>query len=206
MKGVQAAALAAVITLVMLIVAAFIWSRFVGWQSFTNKTGDQVSWQAAGSADVSRLRFLDCTFTVVRSDGVVGSKDVTAVLNGMAVAYQDGSNNPTVLSLDRPLNPFSFVITGFNDSATVADPTKPPWCSAPPPACTYDSQCPQPVPGACGPPPQASGTCKCPRGQRCGSNGCPAGLTCAGGVCTPQYCFSCPGGATVTLTGKWRTI
>jgi hypothetical protein len=34
------------------------------------------------------------------------------------------------LTLTRPLNPFSFVIPGFNDSATVARPDAPEWKSA----------------------------------------------------------------------------
>lgn len=207
MQSIQAAILAAVITLTLLVIAAFVWSR-IGWQQFSNQTGDSVSWQAAGSADVSRLRFRNCIFTVKRSDGATQSKDVTAVLNGMATAYAGGPNNPTELSLDRPLNPFSFLIAGFNDSTTVPDPTAAPWCSAPPAACTQDSQCTPSVPGACGPPPTTFGNCTCPPKQKCGTNGCQSGLACSSGTCVPNtgYCFSCPGGATVTLTGSWRTI
>jgi hypothetical protein len=95
------------------------------------------------------------------------------VLNGMAVAYRGGTNNPAMLALIRPLNPFSFQIAGFNDRATVPDPTVAPWCSAPPPSCQSDSGCPLAVPGACGP----SGTCG-----------------------------TCVGGATVSLTGQWRSL
>jgi hypothetical protein len=191
---------------------------------------------AKAGDDVSRLRFRNCVFTVKRGDGVTKTHDVTAVLNGMAVAYKGGYNNPQMLTLVRPLNPFSFVIPGFNDRATVADPSARPWCASPPSPCAGDADCPGAMPGSCNilaP----SGNC-CPAGQVCVegtctaasgscSGGCPAGTLCVGGACMspsgsccpagqycvlgqcaakPGICSTCPGGATVTLAGQWRTI
>ncbi len=196
MQGPTAALTATIIVVALLIIAAFVWYHYTGWQTFSFKTGDNPSWLPANQADISRLRFKDCVFTVNRGDGVSKTQDVTPVLNGMAVAYKGGTSNPMSLTLTRPLNPFSFVIQGFNDSATVSDPTKPPWCTSPPPACNSDSACPMPVAGACSV--EQSGTC---------SPACTANQTCVNGVCVAQgVCFSCPGGATVTLAGKWRTI
>lgn len=78
------------------------------------------AWPAAGGKNVSRLRFKNCVFTTTDPGGVLHTLDVTAALNSMAVAYKSGVQNvPKVLSLDRPLNAFSFRISGVNDYATV---------------------------------------------------------------------------------------
>jgi hypothetical protein len=172
MQGGRAVLLAVIVVIVILVVAAYVWYHHTGWASFSYQTGDAPFWLPADGADLSRLRFKDVTFTVTRT-GQPTTRDVTAVLNGMAVAFTGGVSNPPSLTLVRPLNPFSFVIPGFNDRASVPDPTAAPWCSAPPASCTKDSDCPSAVAGACGP----NGTC-----------------------------FSCPGGATATLVGRWRTI
>ncbi len=82
--------------------------------------GRAPSWTASGDEDVTALRFLDCIFSVTDPQGVNHMADVTAVLNGMAVAYRGSITKiPRTLYLDRPLNAFSFVIPGVNDSATV---------------------------------------------------------------------------------------
>jgi len=78
------------------------------------------SWTAASDGNVSDLRFRGCTFTVADPQGGQHSADVTAVLNGMAVAYRGATSRiPRTLYLDRPLNAFSFVIQGVNDASTV---------------------------------------------------------------------------------------
>lgn len=84
-------------------------------------SGSPPSWTAAGGRDASALRFRNCVFTVVDPKGVSHTQDVTAVLNGMAVAYAGAETTPppATLRLDRPLNAFSFVVPGVNDSATV---------------------------------------------------------------------------------------
>jgi hypothetical protein len=126
--------LAAVILAVLVVGAAYAWYNFTGWAAFSYKTGDSPRW---AGGDVSRLRFKDCVFTVARGDGKTAALDVSPALNSMAVAYKTGSavTNPPALTLTRPLNPFSFVIAGFNDRLTVPDPTAAPWCAAPPPPC-----------------------------------------------------------------------
>lgn len=195
MQGTSAALLAAITVLALLIIAAYVWYNYTGWAAFSFKTGDAPAWTPAAQADISLLRFKDCVFTVQRGDGVAKSYDVTPALNGMAVAYRGGGANPAALTLTRPLNPFSFVIPGFNDRASVPDPSAAPWCASPPPACTADRQCPLGVRGAC--------SCSAASGQ------CPASAPPAPGRPAPLIsgvCFSCPGGATVTLTGKWRTL
>lgn len=84
------------------------------------QSGRAPSWTAEGDADVTALRFLDCIFTVTDPQGVNHMADVTTVLNGMAVAHRGSiTKTPRTLYLDRPLNAFSFVISGVNDSATV---------------------------------------------------------------------------------------
>lgn len=172
MQNMSAILLATITVMVIVIAIALMWYNFMGWTTFTNKTGDSPSWAPPAGADISKLRFKNCVFSVSRADGVIKTQNVDAVLNGMAVAYRNGVNSPMALTLVRPLNAFSFVIPGFNDRATVSDPSGFPWCAAPPPACTADSDCPMVVDGAC----------------------------------TNGSCFSCVGGATVSLTGSWRTV
>jgi len=128
-----ALAAAAVIVLVLVLAAAYAWYNFFGWAPFAYQAGDTPAWQPAGQAGLDRLRFKGCTFTVARSDGVTRTLDATPVLNAMAAGFADGPANPPALSLERPLNAFSFVIAGFNDRATVANPGAPPWCAGPPP-------------------------------------------------------------------------
>lgn len=85
------------------------------------QTGVTPSWAAAGGKTAASLRFLRCTFTATDPGGATHSADVTAVLNGMAAAYRGAATAvPAALSLDRPLNAFSFQIPGVNDSTTVS--------------------------------------------------------------------------------------
>ena len=175
---------AAIVLFVLVISAAFIWYNFMGWTEFSYKTGESPSWQPLGGKDISRLRFKDCVFTVNRSDGKVATLNATPVLNSMAVAYKTGTTetNPTSLTLTRPLNPFSFVITNFNDKHTVPDPTASPWCTTPPPpTCSTDADCPY----------KGTGSCVYPQIWLTSSN--------------PKFCTTCLG-STVTLSGKMRTI
>jgi hypothetical protein len=89
------------------------------------QTSRPPEWAAAGVENASALRFKGCTFTVVDPAGKKYEADVTAVLNGMAIAYRGATTPvPRTLRLDRPLNAFSFIIKGVNDSATVASPTE----------------------------------------------------------------------------------
>ena len=116
----------ALIIIIILLVAAYIWYNFIGWTEFNATTGDQPIWKP--DVAISRLRFKDCIFTVTRSDGVSQSLDVSQVLNGMVVAFKNSTLDVAEpLKLVRPLNPFSFVIAGFNDKATVSDPSIPLW-------------------------------------------------------------------------------
>jgi hypothetical protein len=147
MQGPAAALLAAAIVLLLVVAAAYAWYHLVGWQPFSYQAGSHPAWAPAAGRDISRLRFKDCVFAVRRSDGAAQAHDVTPALNGMAVAYKGGAANPARLALTHPLNPFSFVIPGFNDSATVSDPTARPWCAAPPAACHENGACPPP--GVC---------------------------------------------------------
>lgn len=121
---------AMIVTMIIVFAGAFAWYKFTGWKSFSYKTGDSPSWVPGGPGGVSHLRFKDAVFTVTRPDGTVRVQDATPALNSMAVAYEGGSVTVPALTLTRPLNPFSFVIPGFNDTATVAHPDAPEWTSA----------------------------------------------------------------------------
>jgi hypothetical protein len=78
------------------------------------------AWEAPRG--VGTLRFKKAVFAVTDPRGVTHRQDVTAVLNGMAVAYRKAPTKtaPTTLRLDRPLNAFSFTIPGVNDAQAVA--------------------------------------------------------------------------------------
>jgi hypothetical protein len=91
------------------------------------------SWSsaAAGSSrrGIDRLRFKGAVFTVTDPAGTVHTRDVTPVLNAMATAYRGAPGTiPQTLSLDRPLNAFSFVVPGVNDNVAAAD--LPQWAGA----------------------------------------------------------------------------
>lgn len=122
----RALIIAAIIALVIIIAVSLINYTARGWNSFLCDNGQTCSWSADAVED---LRFRDVTFSVQLPNGESYSKDVTPVLNSMAVAYE-GVKNSGSLSLDRPLNPFSFLIPGVNDSKTVPDPTQGGWPNA----------------------------------------------------------------------------
>ena len=89
---------AIIIVAALVIVAAFIWYQ-KGWVTFAKKTGDHTTspkgdvqgpcWNST-SGDTSRLRFKDTMFTL-NVGGETYVQDVTAVLNGMAAAYNGTS-------------------------------------------------------------------------------------------------------------------
>lgn len=80
---------------------------------------DAASWGVA-QKDASALRFRKAIFTVAVPGGPTRTKDVTANLNAMAVAYEPG-RAPPKLRLVRPLNALSFTIPGFNTADKLAD-------------------------------------------------------------------------------------
>jgi hypothetical protein len=166
---------ALLITLILLFLFFFTWYHIYGWTTFSFAIGDDASWTARTGKDIRWLRFKDCVFTVTPTGGTAKTLDVTTQLNTMAKAYMgmDGTikNPPTVLSLSRNLNPFSFVLTGFNDTAANITTSK---ISATPVSCSSDSACP-------------FGTVK----NACGPTG---------------YCVNATGLATVTLTGRYKTL
>lgn len=108
-----------VIILILLLITCS-WYYFTGWESFSfygqlpySKDVLPPSWK---SSHISKLRFKSCTFQIIDlKNKKTDFTDVTSILNGMAAAYTDTAA-PQVLSLDRPLNPFSFTITGVNDN------------------------------------------------------------------------------------------
>jgi len=84
------------------------------------QAGVTPSWSAGAGKDISSLRFRGCMFTVIDPNGTPHTIDVSAVLNGMTVAYRGARTKiPLKLLLDRPLNAFSFTIPGVNDRDTV---------------------------------------------------------------------------------------
>lgn len=125
---------AIILTLILVVMYYYL----IGWKEFSYSTGDNITWP---SDNVGSLRFKNCTFTVNMPDGTKKTKDVTDVLNGMAVAYNGSQVTPPSLALTGPLNAFSFTISGFNDSVTVRDPTASPWCLSTK-TCTAPGDCP----------------------------------------------------------------
>ena len=130
MQKASALLTAMIVAIVIVLAGAFAWYKFTGWKTFSYSTGDSPSWAPGGRGGISRLRFKGAVFTVTRADGIVKVHDATPALNSMAVAYEGGSVTAPALTLTRPLNPFSFVIPGFNDSATVTRPNAPEWTTA----------------------------------------------------------------------------
>lgn len=114
---------ATVVVVLLLVAAAYAWyNNPSAWESISAKGGDTVAF-SAGGRPLNRLRFKDCVFTTQSPSGEVKSWEVTAVLNGMAAAYDVPAPGKTALTLGGSsavaLNPFSFTKSGFNDGATV---------------------------------------------------------------------------------------
>lgn len=184
-----AAAVAAATIAVLLVLAAAAWYHLGTWTPFTFNGGkDPGEWTPAGGKSPASLRFRDCVFTVTPAGKPARSADVTGILNGMARGLRGssgGAGGPSALALDRPLNPFSFVIQGFNDAGTatdpgtVPDPSVAPWCTGATATCTTDADCAGTGGGVCGSGQGATGT---------------------------RYCALCPGMAATVLTGSYRTI
>ena len=126
MESTPALLLALLIVAAVVVIAAFVWYNNTGWAPFAYSTGaTSVCWPAD---DMSRLRFKDAVFTL-NVGGKAYTKDVTAVLNGMAAGNKGAPNNG-ILTLDAALNPFSFVVANVNTKAVVPDPTVAMWKSA----------------------------------------------------------------------------
>lgn len=130
MKIGQSLLLSLIIFIVVLIIAAYGW-YLTGWEHFAVSGAVPYSsknalprWTAASGRHAGNIRFRNCVFSVVDPHGVSHSANVTSVLNGMAIAYSSASRPPATLYLDRPLNAFSFIVDGVNDSATVTTPAK----------------------------------------------------------------------------------
>ena len=147
------AAMVAVIVIILIMIGVTrVWyNKTTSWSTFSASSAnfDWPQWSSTSSKGASALRFRNCKFTVVLGDGTTTkTKDVTNTLNAMAMQQQtpilssgsSGSSSPAPttgpmfqqsMSLVRPLNPFSFTITGFNDPTMFSDPAvinKYPWC------------------------------------------------------------------------------
>lgn len=113
---------ALIIVLVLLLGAAWWWYHRPGaWKKFSYKGGDKVAFNSSPRL-VSKLRFRNCVFATQNPKGEKVSWDVTAVLNGMAAAYDTNvqiTSLPLGGSAQIPLNPFSFKKASFNDLAAV---------------------------------------------------------------------------------------
>ena len=133
----QTVFLGALLAVLVVILALVVWYDRVGWHTPASDfaacafaggvpydaAGPRPSWTSS-TGSVADLRFRGYVFTVAdpADPARVYSKDVSAVLNGMAAAYAGSAAAPATLALSRPLNAFSFVIAGVNDPAAVPTP------------------------------------------------------------------------------------
>jgi len=122
----EAMIVALIVIIIIFVAISYGWYNFYGWKSFEFKTRNAVSWSSSTKKGIADLRFKKVIFSIKFPDESFQSKDVTNVLNGMATAYT-GQPNKGTLTLDRPLNPFSFVIKGVNDKDTATDPSSKKW-------------------------------------------------------------------------------
>lgn len=134
MEPATVAACAAVVALLVIALLAFYRLRVHGWDNaFTTQAETPYvlprdagaekatfTWPVQRDAslqmvkDARSLRFKDAVFTVEDlTTGDKWSRDVSGILDGMALGL-DARAAALGLSLDAPLNPFSFAIKGFN--------------------------------------------------------------------------------------------
>lgn len=131
--------IALILSFIILALIVIAWWFFTGWTKFSYKIGDLPVWAAQ---DITKLRFRNCIFTVTMNNGTAQHKDVSSNLDAMAAAYVGAKSIPPSIGLYTPLNPYSFIIDGFNDSKTVKNPYSQPYCAGPVSACTSNAQCP----------------------------------------------------------------
>lgn len=117
------AILTATVILVVLIVAvSYAWYHLIGWQTFTvTEDSQRVASVSGAGKDIRHLRFRNCMFTSTIGEAPHHPVDVSAVLNGMAMAYMDAPATtstvhaaPVYLDLISPINALSFKIEGWN--------------------------------------------------------------------------------------------
>lgn len=120
---------ATLIVLLVVVAFAWVWFNYIKhWKQIDATGGDKLSFDTIMKTP-AWLRFRNCKFTTQSPAGEVQTWDVTAVLNGMAAAHQKEATGayPTQMNLgggaQAPLNPFSFIKTGFNDTQTVPTAT-----------------------------------------------------------------------------------
>lgn len=129
---------AAALVLVLLVALAFAWYHWPGsWSEFEYRGDDKVTFRSPKGA--GNLRFKMCKFTTADPSGRVHTWDVTAVLNGMAAAYDRGDDRIKELRIGNssegqiPLNPFSFKKSGINTRNEVPTPgDRARWADVPP--------------------------------------------------------------------------
>lgn len=115
--------IAFIVVVVLIIFLSYLYYYRTGWTKFKFGRGSTVQWTTILPKNISQIRFKGCLFVCGQN-----TKDVTATLNNMARAHSS-TTKQTTLALDTPLNPFSFMITGVNDPATVPNPQTPAWQS-----------------------------------------------------------------------------
>lgn len=147
----EAALIAVLACLIIAGVAVLAWYHVgPGWTKFSFAEGDYASWAPAAGTSVGNLRFRNAMFTITpatggTSTGLPVSENVTGILNRMARGFEGLTSDssppaPPVLALARPLNAFSFPITGLTDGANgAAFATK--YTGGAPPACSAESDC-----------------------------------------------------------------
>ena len=147
----------ALITVIVCIIIAFIggilWYHLgPGWKQFTFYEGDYASWTPDSGKPVGGLRFRDVKFTITPSgangmpSGAMAAPvttDVTPVLNRMARAFTAvGVNtNLPALAIVRPLNAFSFAVSGLTDVANQTAFMAANTTSTTMPTCSAESAC-----------------------------------------------------------------
>ena len=110
-------------------VALYIHYTFLGWKNFSFSRDQTVSIDPDGKT-TDKIRFRKVIFTVVKANSAKTTFkiDVTTRMNQMAIGHKKtGLTLP--LALIKPLNAFSFVVAGHNDT-TVKDPSLPEWTNA----------------------------------------------------------------------------
>lgn len=107
--------IAFVITMILILVAVFSYTYFIGWTQFAFTTGQPLIFN--GPAD--KLRFKNVKFTY----GSYPAADVTANMNAVSTSYRTSTTPPQSLNFGY-LNLYSFPVNGLNDTTTIPDPSK----------------------------------------------------------------------------------
>lgn len=105
--------------IIVIIIMKYIIYKYTGWIKFTMFYRQNFMVDTAPE-NVSKIKFSDCVFKVISTQGQEASVNVTNTLNRMVSAYDGNMDSRYKFKLTDPgLNPASFILPNITDSKMI---------------------------------------------------------------------------------------